>query len=51
MSNIGIIGYGIVGKATEYGFKDGGNAGVDGSFTTVDSKTVTVSGGIITAIV
>ncbi len=25
MSNIGIIGYGIVGKATAYGFKDGNN--------------------------
>lgn len=32
------------------GFKDNGVAGVDGSFTTADAKTVTVSGGIITAI-
>jgi len=29
----------------------GQNVGVSGSFTTVDSKTVTVSNGIVTAIV
>ena len=33
------------------GFKDDGSGGSNGSFTTVDSKTVTVSGGIITNIV
>lgn len=33
------------------GYKVGANVGVSGSFTTVDSKTVTVTNGIITAIV
>lgn len=32
-------------------FRKGGSAGASGSFTTVDLKTVTVSGGIITSIV
>ena len=33
------------------GFKAAGVAGVDGSFTTADAKTVTVTKGIITSIV
>ena len=32
------------------GYRVGGTAGVSGSFTTADSKTVTVTGGIITSI-
>nr|BDD47669.1 hypothetical protein 18 [bacterium] len=32
------------------GFRDNGTAGVDGSFTTTDSKTVIVRGGIVTNI-
>lgn len=35
---------------TKAGFSYDGNSGAKGSFTTDDGKTVTVSGGIITAI-
>jgi len=33
------------------GYKDNGTPGTDGTFTSADSKTITVSGGIITGIV
>lgn len=39
-----------VGRITGASFRVGGNAGATGTFTTVDSKTVTVTGGLITAI-
>ena len=43
---------GLAGKTLDFPlFKVGGVAGVDGSFTTVDGKTVTVSKGLITNIV
>ena len=43
---------GLAGKTLDFPlFKVGGVAGVDGSFTTVDGKTVTVSKGLITSIV
>jgi len=46
-------GSGIITSKTmaSAGYKIGATAGVDGSFTTVDSKTVTITKGIITAIV
>lgn len=43
---------GIAGKTLDFPlFKVGGVSGVDGSFTTVDGKTVTVTKGLITSIV
>ena len=43
---------GLAGKILDFPlFKVGGVAGVDGTFTTVDGKTVTVSKGLITSIV
>ena len=43
---------GLAGKSIDFpAYKVSGVAGVDGSFTTVDGKTVTVSKGIITSIV
>lgn len=48
INSSGIISAGYCDAAT---YKVGGVAGVDGTFTTVDLKTVTVSKGIITAIV
>lgn len=41
----------ISGNMSAAGFKVGTTSGVDGSFTTADGKTVTVSKGIITSIV
>lgn len=43
---------GLAGKILDFPlFKVGGVAGVDGTFTTVDGKTVTVTKGLITSIV
>jgi len=50
VATVSTSGMTIVGFTDSTSYKVGGVAGASGSFTTSDSKTVTVTNGIITAI-